>query len=54
MFTQVVQTLQQSKQAMIDHLLPRLQTAVREVEGIGWGYDDALSETREEAFPEGG
>jgi hypothetical protein len=54
MFPQVVQTLPQSEQARIDRLLPRLQTVVREVEGIGWDYDDALSETREEAFPEGG
>lgn len=49
MLTQVVQTLQQSEQAMIDRLLPRLQTVGREVEGIVL----APSETREEAFPEG-
>ena len=52
MFTRVVKTLQQSEQELIDTFLPRLRTIVREAEDIGWGYDDAISETLEDAFPE--
>jgi hypothetical protein len=54
MFTQVVKTLQKSEQKVIDRFLPRLRTVVREAEGIGWGYYDAIAETLEEVFPEGG
>jgi hypothetical protein len=52
MFTQVVNTLQQSEQEVIDRFLPRLKTIVREAEDIGWGYGDAVYDTLEDAFPE--
>lgn len=53
MFTEVVKTLQMSDQKVIDRFLPRLKTIVQKAEGIGWGYYDAISDTLEEAFPEG-
>jgi hypothetical protein len=52
MFTRVVKLLQQSEQELVDKFLPRLRTIVREAEDIGWGYDDAISATLEDAFPE--
>ena len=52
MFTQVVKRLQHSDQETIDRFLPRLEGIVRQAQGIGWGYYDAIAETLEEAFPE--
>ena len=52
MFTQVVKMLQKSDQDTIDRFLPRLEGIVRQAQGIGWGYYDAIAETLEEAFPE--
>ena len=54
MFTQAVRTLQSSDEETIDQFLPRLESIVYKANGIGWGYYDTLSETLEEAFPEGG
>jgi hypothetical protein len=54
MFTQMVKTLQQSDEETVDRFLPRLEAIVSQAEGIGWGYYDAISETLEQAFPEGG
>jgi hypothetical protein len=51
MFTQVIKTIQQSEQELVDTFLPRLRTIVREAEDIGWGSYDAISETLEKAFP---
>ena len=52
MFTQVVKKLQHSDQDTIDRFLPRLRGLVRQAQGIGWGYYDAIAETLEEAFPQ--
>ena len=51
MFTQVVKRLQTSDQDTIDRFLPRLEGIVRQAQGIGWGYYDAIAETLKEAFP---
>jgi hypothetical protein len=51
-FTQVVKTLQQSEQEIVNKFLPRLRTIVHEAEDIGWGYGDSVYETLEDAFPE--
>jgi len=53
MFTQVVKTLQKSDETTVERFLPRLKAVVRQAEGIGWGYYDAISDTLEGAFPEG-
>ena len=53
MFTQVVKTLQKNDENTVARFLPRLETVVRQAEGIGWGYYDAISDTLEGAFPEG-
>ena len=53
MFTQVVKTLQKSDEKTVERFLPRLKAVVRQAEGIGWGYYDAISDTLEGAFPEG-
>src|SRR6266567_9452232 len=52
MFTQVVKTLQNSDENTVARFLSRLVTVVRQAEGIGWGYYDAISDTLEEAFPQ--
>ncbi len=52
MFTQVVKTLQKSDENTVARFLPRLATVVRQAEGIGWGYYDAIADTLEEAFPQ--
>jgi hypothetical protein len=52
MFTQVVTRLQHSDQDTIDRFLPRLRGLVRQAQGIGWGYYDAIAETLKEAFPQ--
>jgi len=52
MFTQVVTRLQYSDQDTIDRFLPRLIGVVRQAQGIGWGYYDAIAETLKEAFPQ--
>lgn len=51
MFTQVVKTLQKSDEQTVARFLPRLKAVVRQAEGMGWGYYDAISDTLEEAFP---
>jgi hypothetical protein len=53
MFTQVVKTLQKSDAKTVERFLPCLKAVVRQAEGIGWGYYDAISDTLEGAFPEG-
>ena len=44
--------LQNSDQDTIDRFLPRLEGIVRQAQGIGWGYYDAIAETLKEAFPQ--
>jgi len=53
MFTQVVKMLQKSDEHTVARFLPRLATVVRQAEGMGWGYYDAIADTLEGAFPEG-